>query len=331
MTYATDRPTIDALLADRARYETWLEQLAAKATQVPAHVVERVQGDYRARLDHVVAALTDRADELSTEAASLAQRVTALEVELSAKRDARAEDEIRALVGEHDDAAWSARAAEHDAAIAAVLADRDRTAVERDRVHAMLGEATRPLKGTRVVSEVEVEPEPAAPPSEIREPVAPASVDDIDAMAVTDGDGPMGVATAEAAPFADLLPLVPEPVVLAADSIADVLPTPSFAAPPSPRSSRATSFDEIAFLDTVVGRPTPMVTPVVTAPSDDRTAPPAALFEDAPLEPVTLEGGARGPLTTPDTARSLKCQECGWMNIPTEWYCEKCGGELSAF
>ena len=32
-----------------------------------------------------------------------------------------------------------------------------------------------------------------------------------------------------------------------------------------------------------------------------------------------------------EAARTLKCQECGWMNYPTEWYCEKCGGELAAF
>ncbi len=29
-------------------------------------------------------------------------------------------------------------------------------------------------------------------------------------------------------------------------------------------------------------------------------------------------------------AKTLKCAECGTMNIPTEWYCERCGGELAA-
>lgn len=28
--------------------------------------------------------------------------------------------------------------------------------------------------------------------------------------------------------------------------------------------------------------------------------------------------------------KTLKCQECGTMNYPTEWYCERCGGELAA-
>ncbi len=28
--------------------------------------------------------------------------------------------------------------------------------------------------------------------------------------------------------------------------------------------------------------------------------------------------------------RTLKCQECGTMNLPTEWYCERCGAELAS-
>ena len=29
-------------------------------------------------------------------------------------------------------------------------------------------------------------------------------------------------------------------------------------------------------------------------------------------------------------AKTLKCGECGAMNLPTEWYCERCGAELAA-
>ncbi len=31
-----------------------------------------------------------------------------------------------------------------------------------------------------------------------------------------------------------------------------------------------------------------------------------------------------------ENEKTLKCAECGAMNYPTEWYCENCGGELSA-
>jgi uncharacterized OB-fold protein len=29
-------------------------------------------------------------------------------------------------------------------------------------------------------------------------------------------------------------------------------------------------------------------------------------------------------------AKTLKCTDCGAMNRPTEWYCERCGAELAA-
>ncbi len=31
-----------------------------------------------------------------------------------------------------------------------------------------------------------------------------------------------------------------------------------------------------------------------------------------------------------DTAKTLKCSECGAANYPTEWYCERCGAELAS-
>ena len=32
----------------------------------------------------------------------------------------------------------------------------------------------------------------------------------------------------------------------------------------------------------------------------------------------------------PEQVKTLKCQECGTLNYPTEWYCERCGAELAA-
>ena len=31
-----------------------------------------------------------------------------------------------------------------------------------------------------------------------------------------------------------------------------------------------------------------------------------------------------------EQSKTLKCGECGTMNYPTEWYCERCGAELAA-
>src|SRR2546423_1015035 len=45
---------------------------------------------------------------------------------------------------------------------------------------------------------------------------------------------------------------------------------------------------------------------------DENATPVAPIDENAPVE------------------KTLKCKECGTMNVATEWYCEKCGGELAA-
>jgi hypothetical protein len=37
----------------------------------------------------------------------------------------------------------------------------------------------------------------------------------------------------------------------------------------------------------------------------------------------------RSEAAKPDQAKTLKCPECGTANYPTEWYCERCGGELA--
>jgi hypothetical protein len=62
-------------------------------------------------------------------------------------------------------------------------------------------------------------------------------------------------------------------------------------------------------------------------------------------QPAGLEGKAEPPTGAPEelviaeepshepkkaAAKTLKCDECGTMNLPTEWYCERCGAELAA-
>ena len=68
------------------------------------------------------------------------------------------------------------------------------------------------------------------------------------------------------------------------------------------------------------------------------SAPNANVFDEfAFLRSVTESGSAmpnpnppRAGSTT-DQAKTLRCTECGTMNFPTEWYCERCGGELATF
>ncbi|MGV3707434.1 MAG: hypothetical protein ACO1Q7_01240 [Gemmatimonas sp.] len=80
-----------------------------------------------------------------------------------------------------------------------------------------------------------------------------------------------------------------------------VSPFPSAPATPAPARD---VFDDLAFLRSITETPADSATPSTNTPR---------------------AGG------TTDQAKTLRCTECGTMNFPTEWYCERCGGELAAF
>lgn len=89
--------------------------------------------------------------------------------------------------------------------------------------------------------------------------------------------------------------------------------------------------------------PMPMSPPVKQRPP--QPAPVVAsglplIMPDAPspsrVEPRFPQAGARDSVPSylkespPEQVKTLKCQECGTLNYPTEWYCERCGAELAA-
>jgi hypothetical protein len=88
-------------------------------------------------------------------------------------------------------------------------------------------------------------------------------------------------------------------------------------APEKPPERRKTPIDELAFLKSVT--------------EDDRTPSPQRA-SGAQYQPDEVEDGT--PLAPIDentpVEKTLRCKECGTMNVATEWYCEKCGGELAA-
>ena len=75
------------------------------------------------------------------------------------------------------------------------------------------------------------------------------------------------------------------------------------------------------------------------------TREPSQMDELQFLKSVTLDPPSRGSAShsssavaeskptdrpAPVGAKTLKCGECGALNRPTEWYCERCGAELAA-
>jgi hypothetical protein len=116
--------------------------------------------------------------------------------------------------------------------------------------------------------------------------------------------------------------------------------------------------DELAFLKSVTGSEAPpslpatpvsSPTPVPRRASGGFSRPPAAP-EPAPPAPMPREVPSTPPPPLPEPPvakaqppipeaskdrpsagqKTLKCAECGTLNRPTEWYCERCGAELAA-
>ena len=85
-----------------------------------------------------------------------------------------------------------------------------------------------------------------------------------------------------------------------------VAPTPSAAAPSASAPSAAA--------------------PSAPAPSAPASSPAAPKPTPSSVPTTT---GPLGKAQIADQPKTLKCPECGSMNYPSEWYCERCGAELT--
>ena len=65
----------------------------------------------------------------------------------------------------------------------------------------------------------------------------------------------------------------------------------------------------------------------VLRPGGGTSTPPQTTTAVATPPSVPKSGGANDPRS--EQHKTLKCPECGAANYPTEWYCERCGGELA--
>jgi hypothetical protein len=114
---------------------------------------------------------------------------------------------------------------------------------------------------------------------------------------------------------APISPVVPRPAVPQPPTLnpqTRVEQPPARTQNPSPQTAPARSpFDQFPVLRPGGGSSTPpqTTTAVATPPS------------------VPKSGGANDPRS--EQHKTLKCPECGAANYPTEWYCERCGGELA--
>jgi hypothetical protein len=108
---------------------------------------------------------------------------------------------------------------------------------------------------------------------------------------------------------APLVTHVAEPVEQAAESSNRYAPKPS-APEPVP-------VDELAFLKSVA--------PEEARPIGRRVSNPGMAAPSAPAVQTATPSVSKAS----GVAKTLKCSECGTLNRPTEWYCERCGAELA--
>src|SRR3954468_14197869 len=134
---------LNALMEERNRYEQWLAQLDARRGTTPAHVFNRVRGDYGERLENVLNQLAGRATELQETAGTLAERVASLYADETSLRDERAEAELRASVGEFTLEHAREVMQRCDEAISSLGAERAQVGAELGRVQEILAVAVR--------------------------------------------------------------------------------------------------------------------------------------------------------------------------------------------
>jgi hypothetical protein len=308
---------IQRLLEERRQYEAWIARIDAAGGAAPSSVRTRVRSDYEARLNAVTEELKVHAEAARLMAAQRREVRRDLQGKEMAAAERLAEAELRHAVGEYDESQWTQV---HKESLAELVSVREELgAVEEDI--AQLEELERLVKLRPVASAPAAAPAPPPPPT----PTAPPAV-------------AAGSNTGTALPRVGSPPRPQAPGAPAAPA-KDGQKNDAARAPEKPAM-----IDELAFLKSVtdddkrgIGSPGPAPTirrsgaqfqPVEPAPTPLRPAP-----TNTPTSPVPSPSSVAATPTNnddPEPVRTLKCRECGTMNLPRVWYCECCGAELAA-
>jgi hypothetical protein len=333
---------IAALLDERRRYESWLVAIEARRESTPQHVFDRVHADYQARLRRVAEQLSAHRSAIDEERANVQSRLAHVAGEERMRRDERAELELRVHVGELNGSDAERAFASVDELIAQLTTEKRKLDDRMGELNVLIAEGARPAPIPVTQPAVPAQAAPAAPVTvqPTTAPVAPPPPAAAVAPAVAD---PVLAVPLSAAPSAP-----PAPDVAAQRSAQHPPPLPPPLAPVAAPVPTGNSFDELAFLSSIVGqsaeslleRPRtsnpsiPM--PLGIGPDDAQTSLLAGV-EKVKLAAgqVPLAANVENPVvlrnaSVPEPTKTLKCAECGSMNYPTEWYCERCGAELAA-
>jgi hypothetical protein len=293
---------IQRLLEERRQYEAWIARIDAAGGAAPSTVRTRVRSDYEARLNAVTEELKVHAEAARLMAAQRKELRRELQAKETQAAERLAEAELRHAVGEYDESQWTQV---HKESLAELVSVREE-----------LGSVDEDI-GQLEELELLVRHRPNSPPAAAPHPAPSAPAHPTIAGSAVTGTMPRVGSPPRPQPPPPAPPAPPKP-------------TPE----PAKAAEKPAMIDELAFLKSVtedekrgIATPAPggpatvgrrsgaqfqPSEPAASRPAPSPAPPPAPANEDA--EPV----------------RTLKCRECGTMNLPTEWYCESCGAELAA-
>jgi len=301
---------IQRLLEERRQYEAWIARIDAAGGAAPSTVRSRVRSDYEARLNAVTEELKVHAEAARLMAGQRKELRRDLQTKETTAAERLSEAELRHAVGEYDESQWTQV---HKEALAELVSVREELgSIEEDI--AQLEELERLVR---------LRPPPPPPAPSVPQPAAAPA------------PAPVPTPAPAPAPSTSTMPRVGSPP-------RPPLPAPAPQPPPQPRpepkpepkaSDKPTMIDELAFLKSVtedekrgIGSPTPAPAPRRSGAQFQPSEPAAGRTAPAPAPaPAALPANDE-----PEPVRTLKCRECGTMNLPTEWYCESCGAELAA-
>lgn len=305
---------VAALILERQRIENWLATLEARRASTPDHVYDRVKGDYSTRLKAITDQLIARSTALKSHVEQLGARLSQYEAEAQRFRDVRAESELRMQVGELSVADWNAKARECDEGIArsteAQTQARGQLAQAREILAMVSGQANGAGNATPIPRST-----PAVPSTRASRPVSAEQIrqaepngngmDELEFLKSVVGQPPAGATPKNATTGQTAAPTAePEGAPDLAETLVSRINQRN-------QAGKLREDGDAESLLNGVGVPKPGV----------KTNPLAANVTDA--NPIVLQ-----PQGGPERHKTLKCQECGTMNYPTEWYCERCGAEL---
>jgi hypothetical protein len=319
---------IDRLLQEREQYATWLSRLDATTDTAPESVRGKVRSDYKARLDAVIEQLRSHSDGLAQQLERHRDTRSELLTRESQAKEIMSEAEVRHAVGEYSDTKWQQIRGEAQKNLVAI---REELTQLGDEI-TMLENVQQMIAAPAIPEPVQPPPPPPPPPPPAPEPekATPAPV--------------MEEVAAPPPPPAPTPTPPPPPPVAEAPSAHPAKPPIAPVRPVKPKEGGApgrtlwfpsvkdeevaTGVDELAFLKSVSEDET--TGPSARRASGGHIRPPEPIPAPPTPPPSGTAAGESGRPSAATGARTLKCGECGTMNRPTEWYCERCGAELAA-